>query len=239
MKKKSIIIIMGATLLALLLLFISYKIYNLYTYNTNSQESTNIIIGEPITIKNQKLAESEYLKVKNIMIKNDFEKFKLVRDDTDAGFKIYALYDEKNHLQAGIKFFEYTTFVEGLKNDVSIFGDEKITSNDLNTFIKKHKFKSDFELIEYLANLKDEKMTIFSSTNKIKNNYIGHFLKNIIFTDGTYKKITGDYEGYLNESGDTIEANIINGKQQYIISFYKSDYFTEDYIKQLISTIMF
>lgn len=239
MKKKNIIIIMGATLIALLLLFISYKIYNLYTYNTNSQKATKIVIGEPVTIKNQKLDENEYLKVKNIMIKNDFEEFKLIRDDADGGFKIYALYDNDNHLKAGIRFFEYITYVEGLNSEVNIFGDEKVSDNDFVAFMNKHKFKSDFELIEYLANLKDEKMNIFSSTNKIKDNYIGHYLKNTIFTDGTYKKIIGDYEGYLHESDDTIEASIINGKQLYIISFYKSDYFTEDYIKELLGTIKF
>jgi len=238
MKKNCIIIFI--CVIGVLGILLTYKMYAVNKYNTKYFEKSSINIKEPLTIMNKKIDDDDYFKVDNIMIRNDFKEFRQMSEDTDR-IKTYSLYDENNKLKAAIKFIEYITYVEGLK-DVSILGasDPNIKEKDITSFMKSHEFKNDFEFIKYLSNLKEEKNTIFTSINKMKDNYAAYYIASNILPDGNYKEILGDYTGYLIETDDdVVSVNIINSDKLYIIDFVKLDYFTEDYIKELISTIKF
>ncbi len=235
MKKNCIIIFIG--IIGVLGILLTYKIYAVNKYSTKNFKRPDINIKEPLTISNKKIDDADYFKVDNIMIKNDFKEFRQTSDNDDR-IKTYSLYDENNKLKAGIKFIEYVTYIEGLK-DVSILsGDPNIKGKDITSFMKSHEFKNDFEFIKYLSNLKEEKVTIFTSINKMKDNYTAYYLASNLLPKGNYKEILGDYTGYLIETEyDTVSVNIVNSDKLYIIEFTKLDYFTEDYIKELISTI--
>ncbi len=238
MKRHCMIILIG--IIGIIGILLVYKIYTVKKYSIEDFKIPNINILESLTISSKKTDDDDYFQVDNIMIQNDFENFKEISDDTDKT-KIYGLYDENNELKAAIKFTEYVTYIEGLK-DASVMGVSKpnIKGKDITSFMGSHEFNSDFELIKYLSNLKEEEYTIFTSIKRMKDNYIAYYLANTLLAEGNYKEINGDYTGYLIETEyDTVSVNIIDSDKLYIIEFTKLDYFTEDYIKELISTIKF
>ncbi len=235
MKKKfvSLIIILSVLLAA----FLGFKLYHLSKYNTNGMQTQRVKVDEPVTLLNKKLNENDYFLANDMMIKNDFRDFKQFDLDGNDKLVSYVLYDEDNKVKAAIKFFDYVTYVSGFSSNVGIFGDSKIDKSDINDYMENHKFKNDFELIKYLANLNDEKINIFTSIDKMKDNYISHYLVSLILVEGSYREIQGDYTGYLLKSAnDTVEVNIAIGEKKYIISFMQLDYFTDNYIYELIST---
>lgn len=235
MKKKIILIsIVVAVFLGAIL---GYKLYYMKIYSIERSKVPKIEIKDARHIQKRELNNTDYFKVNNVMIKNDFEQFEKVDEKIDS----YILYDDDNKVKAGIKFLEYVPFVEGLL-DVDIFGmnNTKISEDDIENFMKKHNFKDDFDFIEYLSSIKDENVTFFTSIEKRKDLYIGQFLMNNILVDGAYRKIDGDYDGYYVEiDANTVEANIVVGGKKYIITFSNRDYFTEKYIDELISTLKF
>lgn len=241
MKKKSIIICIGVVLL--LCATLCYKLYVLNVYNTEYFEVSKFIIEEPVNISSKTSEISDYFMVNNLMIKNDFEEFESREDinDGSSGFKTYVLYDEDHKVKAAIQFLEYVSFINGLSEEPGIFGENvEIHGNDIPDFMKSHNFETDIDLIKYLSDLPEEKMTIFTPTKKLKDNYIAHYLASAILPSGNYREITGDYSGYfINTGRDATEVNIISGEKRYVITFTKLDYFTEDYIKELISTIKY
>lgn len=236
--KKKVFILIVVGIIVILTIVLLYKIYMINKYSIRDFKIPNVDIKEPITISNKKIDDIDYFRVNNIMIQNDFEEFKEISDNN--GFKMYGLYDENNKLKAGINFFEYVTFTDGLSKEVSVLAGDgsKIKGEDISSFMKSHNFKNDFEFIKYLSSLKEEKASIFTSIKKMEDNYVAYYLAKSLLTDGSYKEILGDYTGYLLETdNDTAEVNIVTSDKKYIITFYKLDYFTEDYIKELIASI--
>ena len=51
-------------------------------------------------------------------------------------------------------------------------------------------------------------------------------------------EIKGDYKGYILNLGNAKEVSIIDGKKKYIFTFFNKDYFTDQYIKELLETII-
>ena len=99
-------------------------------------------------------------------------------------------------------------------------------------------FDNDVEFMKYIINYKEKKPSIFMSINEIKMNYVAKFLaNNVLPKDSIFHELEGKHLGYAIENSKNVEVNILDRSRRYILSFQKSDYFTEDYIKELLGTI--
>lgn len=73
----------------------------------------------------------------------------------------------------------------------------------------------------------------------MKENYTINFMISIIIPEiDNITLINGDYNGYIfNMKNKTKEVNIIENDKRYVFTFINTDYFTDEYINQLIETI--
>ncbi|MBQ7140240.1 MAG: hypothetical protein IJO32_01900 [Bacilli bacterium] len=247
MKKKYIILVVSSLFL-LVLGYFEYKIFNLYYYDTNDimeEQYVNFLNNlenkNTITI-NTNLNVDDYLTFKNIKIRNDFEEFKKIDESNDVlEYVKYVLYDENEKGQAGFVFGISDTYVNMLKEDVSVYGSDikKINDSGLEEFFNENNINNDIELFEYLKNNKDVKNNIFTSVKQMKNNYTIHLLSSIAFPSlENYTLIEGDYVGYIFNSNKLKEVNIIKNNKRYIFSFINLDYFNEKYINELLNTVI-
>lgn len=247
MKKKYIILIV-VLLFLIIFGYLGYKIFNLYYYNTNDIMEDNyknflnkLEIKNTITINTNSNVDN-YLTFKNIKIRNDFEKFKKIDESDDMlEYVKYVLYDENENAKAGFVFGISDTYVNMFKEDVTVYGDsiKKINDSGLEEFFKKNNITNDIELFEYLKNNKDVKNNIFTSVKQMKNNYTIHLLSSIAFPSlENYTLIEGDYTGYIFNSQNIKEVSILKDDKKYTFTFIKLDYFTDNYINELLNTII-
>ena len=50
-------------------------------------------------------------------------------------------------------------------------------------------------------------------------------------------EIKGDLTGYIYNMKTSLEVNILKNNKRNIITFYNKDYFTDQYVKELLQTI--
>lgn len=248
MKRKNyILIIIG--LLIIIGVYFGYKVYNMFYYNINNtttENYQNLINGLKITntttIKNEKLGTNQYLNFENVKVKNDFSKFEKLEDKSSKDIIKYVLYNENRETRASFWIGITDSYVDLLKQDITLFNteDKRITSKNLSDFFEKNNIKNDVELFKYLEKNKNVKSNIFTSVKQMKENYTVQLLTSIIMPqiDGI-TLIDGDYTGYiLNLTNDSKEVSILKGNKKYYFSFFKLDYFTDDYIKEILNTIV-
>ncbi len=244
MKRKNIIlIIIGIFLIAGC--YFGYKAFNLYYYKIDDAMITNnLTITDTLTINTEQLEQNQYLTFNNIKIRNDFQEFEILEDVSSEDTIKYSLYNEDNEVTSSFWITSENdyTYTEILKTDTTLFttNNRKITTANLTDYLEKNKITNDIELLEYLANHKSTTNTIFTSVKKMKENYMLYFLSNIIIpeTDGI-TLIDGDYTGYILNltTSNAKEVSIIKEDKRYIFTFIHLDYFTDNYIKELLSTI--
>ena len=246
MKKFKIVLI---SLLILIIGYFGFKIFFIYYYNVDSMNVENyediingLKIKNKITIKSEVLNEDEYLTFKNMKVKNDFKDFKLLENNENQDFIKYALYDENDKVKASFWMGITESYVDMFKKDVTIFGmnDKIIKNTDISDFLDKNNINSDIELFSYLQENKNNKNNIFTSIKHMKENYILNFLVAVALPEiSSVTLIDGDYDGYIfNLKGDFKEVSIIKNNKRYIFTFLKLDYFTDEYIEEILNTIV-
>ncbi len=246
MKRFKIVLI---SLLILIIGYFGFKIFFLYYYNVDNMNVENykdiingLKIKDKITIKSETLNENEYLTFKNMKVKNDFKDFKLLENNENQDFIKYALYDENDKVKASFWMGITESYVDMFRKDVTIFGmnDKIIKNTDISDFLDENNINSDIELFSYLQENKNNKNNIFTSIKHMKENYILNFLVAVALPEiSSVTLIDGDYDGYIfNLKGDFKEVSIIKNNKRYIFTFLKLDYFTDEYIKEILNTIV-
>lgn len=227
MKKKIVII-----LTILILIVVAPLIHRLYFINTYKSEYKTIDteIAETWNINHRELDQKDYFALGDIKIENEFEGFKAL-SDTD----VYVLKDEENRTSTAISYIKAPLLINTDKPYSDSYYDAK--NDAIEEFLKKHNFQSDSEFIKYLIESKEEKVNIFSSTKKIKENYATNFSRNNILVPGKFHLLEGSYKGYVTEEENKYEVNILDDNEKHIITFVNKNYFTEEKIKDLIGTI--
>lgn len=244
MRKKTFVLIV----FIFFLFYFLYKGCYLFYYNINNITVTNykkIInnIGNQnnITIKNNRLDEEQYLQINDIKIKNDFNDFKKISGSENETDK-YLLYDNDNKVKAAFWMEVTDSYVEKFKTDKTLFGvdNKKISSKYITNFFKDNNIKNDIDLFNFLKEKKDVKNNIFTTVNKMKENYmIQYFTVVSMPTIDGITLINGDYSGYiLNLTSSGKEVSILKGNKRYAFIFLHSKYFTDECINDLISTII-
>ncbi len=155
---------------------------------------------------------------------------------------MYALKD--NDVVTASFWFGSTTesLVEILSDDFSIYGWTQehlsISKEERIRFFEKYNIKNDVDLIKFLSTYEYKENNLFTSTNKMKENYFVKFITSFLMSLGeSVTLIDGDYEGYILNMDEIKEVSIIKNNKKYVFTFLKTDYFNDGYIKELLNTI--
>ena len=242
MKKKIIIIS-----IILVILFLLIKGFFLYYYNIDSvlindydKIIENFKFKNTVTIKTKLVENNNYLTYKNIKIRNDFKDFVKKVDENINDYERYMLYDENKNIKAVFMIGKNSTYTYILRNNPTYFIDDKRFSPDsVVKILDENNITNDIELFEFLKKNMNRKANIFTSIKKMREYCTIQYLAAIMLpTVESLSKIDGDYDGFIYNLKYGKEANILIGDDKYTFTFFKKDYFTDDYIKELLNTVV-
>lgn len=243
MKKKGVLIIIVS-----LFLYFGYKGLNLFYYNVNritTQDYESFVnqfsIKNTITIKHKEVQSNDYLEYQNIRIRNDFKSFRKL-EPTTGGSQKYILDDENRSIKTSFWLGTAATYTNLLKTDKTLFGtgNHRITNTDLTDILEKYNINNDIELFNYISERKNVKNNIFTSVKEMRENYTIQFMVSVIMPQmDNITLINGDLEGYIfNLKNNMKEVSIIKNNKRYVFMFINTEYFTNEYIKDLLSTVV-
>ena len=239
MKKKRNLII-GLIIALLVVGFIGLKCFYLIYYSPKDLESNikKIKFTEPLVIKKDSDV-NDYLEHDGIKIRNDFKDFE-EKDEKDSYFRI--LKDEDGKTKAAISMGEDYTWIDYLKEDEVTFynaNPKKTTSKERIDFLKKEKITNDIELFKFLNKEEKRKNNVFTPIKDIKGRYSIMLMASVFMPDvQSMTEIKGDYIGYTYNMKRAKEVDILKNNKRYIITFYDRDYFTDEYVEELLKTIV-
>lgn len=247
--KKIIIVITTIFMLVLTGAYFAFKIYNMNYYNLTNLEnyetySKGLYIKNVIDVEHQNIQNGEPLVFKDFEIRNDFQTFiKLEEPNSTDNYVKYVLYDENNVAKSSIWLATSYSYVDMYSEEVIVFNSEdtRYEQMALKEFFKEKRIIDDIDLINYLVDSINKSNTIFDRIEDMKSNYILHYLFGMRFEFNGITLIEGDLKGYMIEYklGDkmVVEVDLFNDDKAYGITFFNREYFTDEYIKELLKTI--
>ena len=142
----------------------------------------------------------------------------------------------------GIKIRNDYTWIDYLKEDEVTFynaNPKKTTSKERIDFLKKEKITNDIELFKFLNKEEKRKNNVFTPIKDIKGRYSVMLMASVFMPDvQSMTEIKGDYIGYTYNMKRAKEVDILKNNKRYIITFYDRDYFTDEYVEELLKTIV-
>lgn len=232
---KIIILILG--------FYLGHKFYYLYKYQVSNKtipsytEFIKLLSNtHTVTIEVKNKENVNYLELNNIKIRNDQElDLKLVENETYS--KKYETYDENGDIL-------YAIWISGPEENFieEFINDSKQASGGIyKKYYEENNVYDLISLIKYLAKNTDKKANIFTSTREIEwlytmNALVGSIFENaedLFFIEGTYQGIMFTYKS-SNQKSILINKD---GKN-YGINFIGLDYFTDEYINELLETLI-
>lgn len=243
-KKISIIITILIIVAAYIITkFIFLRLYNIEDVsNKNTENYIDMIdaIKNPKELLiNHKNNNEDYLEYNDIKIRNDFNNYELIEDESSLK---YIKKDVEGNLINSVWIGKEYTYIDYLKSSYLININGGLTSDSskigVNKVLRKNSITNDIELLEFLSNNYYFKNTIFTPIRDMKTNHdLNEFVAIMSHTTKEYYLLKGSYNGYAFKINDNItEVNILNNNKRYVITFVKCD---ESYIKDLLSTIEF
>lgn len=245
-------VIRNIIILIVIILYIGFKFFMLNVYNpetiTNKEDYQNFMehfaITDTMTINHKNIKNNEeYLTFKNMKIRNDFKDYKVIEElSTEDSIK-YGLYDENNELIASFWMGKTKTYANMLQDKIDIFGlynSLDKNSNVLKSIITKNNITTDVELIKYLQEHKNDTTNVLSLVSKMKENYYRQAIMIVLFPILDHiTLINGDYNGYIiHLENNNKEVSIEKGNDKYVFLFLQNDQYTDEYINDLISTLV-
>ncbi len=205
---------------------------------------SNLKIEDTITVNTKQLNEEDYLIFNEVKLKNVFDDFTL-GENNGENFKEYFLYDENENIKATFMMTKYSPFITVLKKqDLALFTSDnkdkkKMKNMDISNYMKRINVNNDIDLLKYLQKPLLQENNIFTHIKDMKDKYC--FYKLISISLPSSKSITlieGDYNGYIFSNDNLKEVNILKNNYRYVFTFIKLDYFTDEYLKELLHTIV-
>lgn len=247
MKKKKINLFIIVIIL-LVGVYFAYKDFNLYYYDINIITDGNyqefisgLKVENEITLKKVDVIDNNYLEYDGMKIRNDFKNFEQLEEIPNVSSLKFVLRDEKNKVKASFWMGKGYTYLTMLKADKTLFGtnDKKITNTDISEFLKENNINNDIELLKYLEKNKNKKNSIFTSVKQMKKNYGIQFLASIMLPKAdNITLIKGDYEGYIFNMENMKEVSLLKDGKRYVFMFINTDYFTDEYVKDILNTLV-
>jgi len=244
MKKNKIIYIV--LFLLVIVAYFTYKGFILYYYKVDSEAYNKVIdslmIKETITVKRIEVDDNNYLSFNDIKIKNEFMDFKKLASEDNDSFVRYQLYSLDNVVTATFMMGTEETYIDKFLDNAILFKKSSFIpiSTKLKDFFEENHITNDIELFKYLKKQENVKYNVFTSSKKIKENHAIKRMSAIFLPSGQETKvIDGDHTGFIFDFDNTIkEVSILKNNKRYVFTFFVIDYFTDDYIEQILKTIV-
>lgn len=235
-------------IIILICAFLIYKGYYLIIYRPENISDKNyneymdsFQLHNSIVINKKSIENSNYLIFKNVKIRNDFADY-IVTYESETN-KIYRLVDENENVKAVFRIGVDNSIIDDVL-DEALFDRE-----DKEKFLKENNITDDMDLLDFVLQKHKVKNNILTSIKKIKEHaMIQYFTYTTLSNPSFITKFSGDYEGYLignekssqeNTKYNNINTvNLIKDNKVYSFGFWLSDDFTEDYIKDIIETVI-
>lgn len=205
------------------------KVMKITTYSKEQQENTDYYVAKT----------SEY----TMKIKNELEGFE--EGDHDVNYEYHLLYDEDNTIKAAFMMGKFETQIHAIKNyDESSYYYEfnrfpLYISNVLREYyLDKNEIKDDVDLIKYIREREKIHCNFLTPIITIKENFFFNFVENNLPEVDNITYIEGDLKGYMYETDTFKQACIIKDDKLYCLTFYKLDYFTDEKIKDILSSLV-
>lgn len=226
--------------LLIVLIFFMYKSFYLFSYHFSKDDNYDrLYFKDSIILKNNNTT-SNYLQFNNIKIRNDFEKF--ILETKNAKSVKYNLINKFNKVQASLQIISDKTYIDKFREDD--YNNSRYNSIDRNQIIKENHITNDIEFIKYLKKELTKKNNILTRVKDMKKRYALKYFTNKEIPQFDYLTlIDGDYTGYMfdnfNYSNNQFrQVVILKDNRSYIFRFYSCCYFDENYIKELLSTVV-
>lgn len=234
--------------IVLIAFFVFYKCYYLYNYAVvkDNKIYSGLKFTDTITVKNKKYNNEEYFIYNNIKLLNKFQEFTKTEEGDD--FVWYSLNKNNTSASFGISTYDsYTKILKTDSKDISIYtganSSEEVVDKWLKIsrkdFFTKNNIKDDLGLFKYLAKKDSFKSNILTPISEMKQNYAINSMINVIMPSvNSLTEIKGDLKGYIFNLSKYKEVSIIKGDKRYILSFINLDYFTPEYIEEILNSLI-
>ena len=247
MSKRRFTILLVLLYVVLFILFKLFLVYSQDLFMDHSVYDRSYSFGNVLTIKSQPLPKEETFTSQSnqyrIKVKNYFSGFEL--EEMEDQHETYTLYGEDDFIQAVFMMGIYPTQITNIHDDSidSIyyeFNRFPLYISDIlsNHFFHKYEIHNDVDLIKFLRERKKEKCGFFTPISKIKENYFFNFIELQYPSLDKITYLEGDVEGYLLEEDNYKRVFILKNNQLYYFVFYQLDYFTNEVIEDILSSLV-
>ena len=239
MKKKKAII---GVILVVILSYFCVKALALYYYDVKNITKDNLknIKFEDTLILNSNSNVDDYLVHEDIKIRNDFKDFEYKKTADNIHYYTLKKDNEKDVALIMGKTPSYIDYLLEEKMLTFNVNDKKVSSKERKAFLTKKDINSDIDLLKFLEKNNKEpiKNTIFTPLKEIKGYYSVMLVTSVFLPDiKSITEIKGDYKGYILNLKKSREVSIFKNKKKYSFTFINNDYFTDEYLKELLETI--
>lgn len=230
-------------LLIVIFVVILSKILVYIYFQSRTFDNNFSIISDNVDIYHKSVSNKKYKSYNGLMIKDDFNNFDTLVSTDDITTIVLK---EGEVTVAAISVGKTYNYVQDIKqNGTCIFKvmDEEECKDDSSfaeNLLVKYNIEDNVNLMKYVEGNQNENINLLSNLEEMKeyvfiNNYINYAIPSI--DSLTY--INGDYYGYILDMDSIKEVNLINGSDHYYVTFFGNEYFDEEYIYEIISTIKF
>ena len=216
-------------------LFMNHEVYD-KTYNIGNVEKITTTSSEnPFVVSFDK---------NSIKFKNVFQNFAL--EEQENNYQSYAFYGDDGLVKAVFMVGEYETQLHNIHsyNEDSYyyeFNHFPLYISDLlkKHYLKKYNIEDDIDLIKFIRERKKIKCNFFTPVTKIKENYFFNFVELALPNLDQITYLEGDLNGYMFEGDNYKRVFLLKNDKLYCLTFHKLDYFTDDLIYEILSSIEF
>lgn len=252
-KKKSKKKVLITLIIFLIVFYLLYKLFilvyfdNQFIYREEDKAFSNTNISS-IEVKynnkykydfNEEVHTLSYYIPSSYKLMTDKKDTPLVMDNCNLYMKGYVCKEK------------FDSFVSICSNEninlynLDYYGIDREFFPSLNVYkiLDKYKITNIIDLIKYYEKTKDYHNTIFTSSDRIKMNYIAdRYANTVLSSSGEFSYLEGDVLGYLQKFNEESYYGVVTFKRDlynydtYNISFYKMSY---DEVMEIINSIQY
>ena len=144
---------------------------------------------------------------------------------------------KKKNQRKSFYMYRGSTYLEDIEDYIES-GWGAVNIKEIKKFCLKNEIYDDIDFINYVKDRYYAENTLFTSTKKMKENYIINLFANYYLIPVERTTILkGTYKGYMFEHDDYYEIHILHNNQKYAFIFSGQEYANEEYILDILSTI--
>ena len=243
MKKVLFVICIVLLLFGCFFAYKSYALNILYNFNKFDIDSViieranNISVGDTITIEHNDKIGKNVIEYENVKVKNNFKGFvtnEFIHEDDSITYRL----KEDDETKAAFQIHISKSYVDSIKN--GDYSKEKYSPKQdvFNKLLSDNNINDDKDLINFLINNRDKQNNIYTSIKNMRENYAIKYLLYLILPYDEIRFIDGDYDGYYRIDSENKIIDIKKDDKYYIFRFYSNEYFSLDFVLDVMSTLV-